>query len=1192
MELEPIRLVKFDIHGTEPLNTFEGEVHKLKDKTCPWIIPNGSPFFADPAMVVLYDQRGALMKLDRDYFIQGEFTPFCAATGQSICSFIELSPDILRDNEEVKIDYQSIGAWFVPRSNLQEWLDAIHKGVRPIDWSKVFGVPPTLPPEYHLHNATTEITDWYELTWFFAYLEKILAQRDPQANDKITTIVEEVYGALVETRIQRLAQIVAHDENYHQPHGTNKFDILLGNHDNYPTATFAEELAGLRNDVFSTPRGVAELAKTYRVDTSAAMLQGIMPLSQFAGKNYIPPNITGSFEAQGGVTETSGICKDPTGRVAVISSHFDGRVKGLYYSFIDNYDKDDFRLAFSGYLYAPPSLANLGITCDRIVTGSGNDVIMVGQQGTGNWYIALTNGTFDPASHKYVKCDISNIISVKGINVGVYPELMKLHYMGEYILMTVGYALIDGLIANNNYIHFFVIPTSSIRAGTPVSWQQKNVSYQDYYGNTRNGVAAMSIAEPVGGSGNISQCGGLLFTPLPAEFMGGAGVVLPLTAPKKGVRGVYYFHIMQIQSGYRGGKTAGSAYEVYYEFNIATGVFTKLGNSPIQQIDFNKDQEELYKAADFGLPLFSPAISSWWGQSTTVLPSGEILTAHRNAGNAFPVNIQYLKFEGYDNASDLLSGSLHPNRVTAKRVSNMSPVSMAPIPAGTAPTNLSYDTDGELWSAQALGTPNRKVFMRRVTGEYAVRPGVNNLTLGANILSRPLTNDVFNTNLSVMDGIVSITGTAASLTSGGVEAGSSALSMCGYSSNYPVSEFLPLNPALRAPVPGDMVMTFPRTHKRALDTVNRMATYSGDTFFGFRQNVFDQIKAFIPGGYSAANGWAFTLTMLNAENGGMFQGSGIALVQIDFFGGSTSRSRLVTVRPVVEAPNDNHPGIYLITGLTVLATPSHMLTAPSIISSVGYKRNDESRYEMPGMAGYRDGNILTGYLVGGWWAAQTGNSHRKITSVFTVDLTTGAVSFLIMHAYARSYLDPEPVAMIPKVGMTDLNYSGSGDTYVITPAVPTQFAYTGETAYIVRKGQTYYLTMSCYLDSAWVLFFLEEVAVLVNGASYTFPKGSIDLRDITPEPQNKTFYIYATVEDDRPKYLVSTSQMRKAGNMLRVAKLVTNDKQILTIERYQPLMVGSHQLSYTREGGIIPISSGFPQDEGDFIFLRNAELLP
>jgi hypothetical protein len=123
------------------------------------------------------------------------------------------------------------------------------------------------------------------------------------------------------------------------------------------------------------------------------------------------------------------------------------------------------------------------------------------------------------------------------------------------------------------------------------------------------------------------------------------------------------------------------------------------------------------------------------------------------------------------------------------------------------------------------------------------------------------------------------------------------------------------------------------------------------------------------------------------------------------------------------------------------------------------------------------------------------------------------------------------------------------------------------------------------------LFFQDNIAVMINGAAYRVPGGSIDLRDIDAAPQNKTYYVYVTIEDDLPRYLLSILPLRKSGSMMRVATVVTNASSIVTITREQPFMVGDLLLSYTREGGIIPMSSGFPQDEGSFVFVHNGELL-
>ena len=45
--MDTLRIVQFDVRGVNPVNKIDGEVIKIKDKTCPWVIPDGSPFFGD-----------------------------------------------------------------------------------------------------------------------------------------------------------------------------------------------------------------------------------------------------------------------------------------------------------------------------------------------------------------------------------------------------------------------------------------------------------------------------------------------------------------------------------------------------------------------------------------------------------------------------------------------------------------------------------------------------------------------------------------------------------------------------------------------------------------------------------------------------------------------------------------------------------------------------------------------------------------------------------------------------------------------------------------------------------------------------------------------------------------------------------------------------------------------------------------
>jgi hypothetical protein len=1195
--MEPIRLVKFDIHGTEPVNTIVGEIVKLTDKTCQWVIPNGSPFFAEPAKVTVYNQSGAVMKLNRDYFLEEEFVPFCEVTGRSIKTFIRLPQNILDANTQIKIDYQSIGAYFVPRNDLEAWMDKIKNGVRPLTWSKVFDVPPTLPPSLHMHGIKTEISDWYELTWFFIYLGKVSLTRDPEANNKVSAAARRAFDRLKAAKVTRLAQLKAHDENYSVPHGTTKFDILLGNHANYPTATLAEELAGVRGDAFSTPFGVAELAKTYKPDTDAAMYQGIMPVSRFAGDSYIPPNIDGSFEGLGATFETAGFCLENNGLLMMLSNHFDGRQEGLYYSYVENYDQPGGKIIYTGFKYAPPSLSSIGVNPTLIMGGSNHKVLMVGRPSSTDWYLCLTNATFDPSAHRFVKC---NMVEVNKLFSNVpYNSQSRamIHHMGDYLVLVQNFGA-----AYTDAYAFFRVPVADVQAGLPVTWQPLKVTYTDWNGTLFTAADSL-VPNPIvrDGANKIIKTGPWTFRQ-GVTSMTKSGRSLTISCPKPGNNAVSYLQLIMgyvvLYSDVGENINLRLISTIGYEINPATGVLTQINKAPPISVGFTDTtatERAQYMDLHYGYLYNSTFQATQCG--TVMLDNGDLVTGTIADGNAFPTVVEVTRWKDKPSAAQVLSGSMKvtDSPLTFRRVLN--PVLSSPILSGTYPAAMTYEPDGELYGAEDMKSGNRKMYLRLVSGGYQVRPGITNLNL-PDLKTRPLSNTVYETNLPHSDIVIGITGTAAELTAGGVECGSTSFSACAWSSYVTASQTLPRTNVLRAPAGNNVLLSFPRTVTRTLDNGLKKATYAADTFYGIRQNIIDKLKAMIPAEFQNTKYWAFSFNILGNESGGMFKGLNVGLALIYFFDADASQTRtqVVLFTPVVEAPNADHPGVHWIKDITVLDAPPHVRTAVNVkMGETNLLVNGGTKPKSI-VSIYRDGTKLKVYVLAPYSTVTTGTINTKQLCLFDVDLATNKVTGVYGGNASWGYGDI--VTMIPKVGMLDVTLGGTTpDNTTISPANPQPYVNTGGAAAIVKKTNAdtsidYYMLGSAYPETGWVLFLQDNIRMMVNGTAYAMPGGSIDLRDIDPAPQNKTFYIYATVEDDQPKYLVTLTKLRKSGNLLKAATIVTNGQQILSITRHQPLMVGQYLLSYTREGGIIPISTGLPQDAGTFVFLRAAELLP
>lgn len=1195
MEFPPIPETRFDIHGLEPLNKIPREKHKLTDKLCPFIVPNGAPFFGEANLVKMYDQRGGVMVLGRDYFFEGEFVPFCKVTGRRIVSFFSVSNAILAANDFVTVDYQSLGAYFVPRNALEDWVQQILTTQSTVSWENVFGKPDSYPACFHMHSIKTEISDWYELTFFYIYLERIIRSKEVSIADDFTVVVREVYDKLVETKQSRLALISAHDVNYSAPHGPTKADLLLGNHDNYATASRAEDIAGLRKDLLSTPRGVMEVAKTYDSDNSTAMLKGVIPISRFGGSSFIPPNISGSYEGLGCVSSATGICLENNGLVMFLSNHFDGRNQGLYYSYMENYKQTvpENKIIYTGFKYEPPSLVALGVNPTRIVAGSGNGVIMVGNEGS-DWYLALTNGTFDPATHQYVKLDMAEILKVTGgTGFGTQSQRADVMLMDDWIILV--YAP-GGLPETCT---FFRVKTADVRNKLPVKWEKMSITYTNMDGVLKTAVPNMQVMTLTRNAANEVVSLSPWTYRQPPTSLGKNGRSIFFNCKKSNDPDVFYFHYLTNQAAFYNvppiNVAVNSTAIMGFEFNPTTGVFKTISKPVPFDIGFSdttQAQRDEY-TNKYYQPFVSMASASG-SNNAMVLATGEILSTYPKDGDVFPVCIQILKFKNVNTQEALLSKGMDSQTITIDRNHRVVPAIASPTGSGTYPGSLSWEADGELFAAQDPIGSGRKNYFRPVTGGYQVRQGVDNIVI-PDVLSRPLTNMAYETNIDQLQSAVSITGSAAELTAGGVECGSTSLGCLTFASN--ITGWEPRLAAFRAPADNNVLMTFPRTHSKVLNAATRKAVYTADSFYGIRQNIKDMLFGYIPGGNSGGRAWAFELAVLHADMGGMFKGLNHIVASVRWIDPVTSTLRVqqILARPVIEAPNADHPGVHLITDLTLLHVPPHMLGLSNITATTGFTTNPSS-WKGRGLLGlYRNGQVMQGYQMSAYCIGLNGTTGRS-SCAFDINLQTNKLENIYMGRPGWNSVDF--ATPIPKVGLTDLNRVGTTtENSTVTQTSPLVFANTGGAAAIFKKTAvdgaiTSYLTGSVYPATGWVIFFPANVQVIIEGSIYNMPGGTIDLRDIDITPTNKTFYIYAMVEDNLPKYLLSTIRLRKASKLLLAGELTTNDKQILTIKRYQPVMIGDFQLSYTREGGTIPISTGMPQDEGRLVILTQAELLP
>lgn len=1234
--MDKLQAVQFDVRGTRAENRVLREKIPLKYKDCPWIVPNGSPYFAEGELVDLFNEAGGRLNLGTDYWFEGEFEPFCEATGRSICSFVKLSDKVLAENEFVSMTYQSIGAWFVPRNSIDEWVREIYIGKIPIPWSKVYNVPPTLPSSKHAHTIKTEIGDWYELTFFFTYLANYYSTRDPNVYVEADQVITESFTRLKQVKAQQLARLNNHDKDYGDPHQITKFHLQLGNHDNFDTATPEQDVAGTAANLLSTPEGVMRLSDKYTVENDAIMRNGVLPVSYFGNGGYIPPTILGSFEGLGSLSECMGICVEASGRVVVLQNHFDGRSEGLYFSILSDYKnpydpKNPYRFEYTAYRYEPPVLTNNGVKPNHIIAGSGNDVIMVGKTTKGNpaatdrWFVALTNNSFDPSGHRFIETNMANVFAEcgppnsNGVWAGgfLYHGRMSVDLMGEWILLTVDAVPTSANDGTHGRIVRFRVPRKAIIDGTPATWQLLKVTYQDYDGNQYTNVNSWNYCKKQGTDSSMTKWGRYVYTTLkPPAYAGSFGRrLLALYAKKDNAPNIYHYNFLSwtwlnwTPPG-QSYNDAASITNMVYDFNIETGEMVNTYKQPTVNVDYlNNNEGEVYAERAKWMVWYGPLVRYLY-PATVITANGEVLssiTGNRQEASVLNSVLSFFKFSLKDGTpitskAQFLSGSLGGDRliqaVGHEKVRNI----RTPIPIGLTSRQIAYEAQGEnfltsptLIKDPTVGLQNPQVVCRDITGGYAQRPEVTNTEL-APIFSRPLTNKVYPTNMSWLEGVVSISGPSSELDGRGVECGTMGMSACGWSSiavpGYGDYTTFP-SPAFRAPNPQGAILTFPKTYTRVLDIPLQLMQYTPTSFYGITAAVKDKIRALIP---AAQQGpfWTFSLFVLNGETGGTFGGLNKVLLHVKYptqagAQGATWDGQVLLLNPVVEAPNAAHPGCHMITDFQIAGrAPTFIQHRRMVTARAGAMVDISNR---PFLNVYRSGNALQCVLNAGF--AVVGGTIYIDFTVFNVDVGTGG--FSNVGGDQLGWEQGDGVVVIPRLGRT--NFGVPTPNVYDAPITPfTDWGISNNTsggaARFMPVGSNYYATITSYPETGWAVFFLEEVAVMVQGTLYRAPTGTVDLRDIDTDPRNKTFYVYITIEDTTAKYIFSTVKLRKGSAVMLVAVITTNEKQILTLERRTPFMVADYELSFVRDGGIIPISSGFPQDNGVFKFVKTSELLP
>ena len=496
---------------------------------------------------------------------------------------------------------------------------------------------------------------------------------------------------------------------------------------------------------------------------------------------------------------------------------------------------------------------------------------------------------------------------------------------------------------------------------------------------------------------------------------------------------------------------------------------------------------------------------------------------------------------------------------------------VSPIKNSIRPHRVCYDVEGEMFNAASQRKLNTNfIFHRTVSGDYAIREGVNNL-LYPNLRSRPLTNVVRETTLHSYTPMVNVSGSPTALANAGVQAG---MMSFGMGNEKRVLNVGPFNKWSEAPEnKGIMLYT---QHTKTINADSSMTVTPTREVY-YPESVVNQlINQLVPAAYKSSPDIFVTIIDLRdgvASRFGAFPVM-VILTYLDY-ANSMKRATFATIRPNYAAPNGMR---YTVTGFSVLGSteyqvqPTQANTTPTtwpfgVFNPVDGNTTHAQVY-------VKDDGTFDLHVFTGISTQHNGNSGCTCLNA-TVNKTTGVITSAALYNDEGNIRSGRYA--VPGAGITQ------GQRWD---------ASSGGAAMIATGGGGNYLLASCYPESGWVIYFQKDQDVIFNGSLYTLPSGTVDLRDIDPSPGNKTFYIYVQLAAGTPEYVVTTQKLQDTPFRIWIGEVVTNDKQILTLDRFNVFTLNGYRVSELKRGNAIPASSGSINSEGQIPWLRSSEVIP
>ncbi|ANH51482.1 putative virion structural protein [Erwinia phage vB_EamM_Simmy50] len=1151
---------KFDPTGKDPENLIGGERHSVaagpKNKI---IAVFEGPFFSASAKVRLLD--GSYLEPWVDFQPVHHFPEASKRTGKSCTCFIKILNESV--NGDVFIEYQVVGGEFTFNSiTLENLLWAIINDERSVLWDNINNRPATYPPSYHTHDIFNDTYGWDDRIAFSNWISDYLILGGERLNyEGFTNKVNVVLDEITTIQANILAQVAEHEADHTNPHADTAKTLGYNKLQNLATANEVQALEGQRTDLRLTVKTaesiLADAVKGYSVNL---IHQGIIPVSRFGNLNFLQPGIIGSFEGASMVEAEDHYAQnvENDGTYIRLRPGTNGESIALYYDYVTNIHNNinTFTVTNTNNKYTPASLdqayipARLFDCQGDVIAGIMYNKAALPSTADYKYWVALTNGTLDSTKHNCAVINNAYFTMDDGTTQDFRTAWTQFCLIGSRIYIIHQNPNIattmeaGGSISVNAIPQFYLgyINVADVVAGGPVNVTQLTGWATTLLGQTRTAARSMQICDQVIGRSNQ--------------------------------------HVLVRYDGNQYVKAQYRSWPGGYGKLVANtdGTLTMLVDFTLNVDGRNNSNISMFPIR-FIVDLNAKTVRSPETMNPFVIidaPNSNLtMTVNTNGSN-----LNMFKLRGVNDGGTALTGDYHGSRMITKKGYSICThrqqstnlglrVDVQQIPNFTnidaywrnpaGYSNVLYRSVGDdtSYGSEAKGNLRCPIlFPNNRLGFYTLDSS------GTHFVSQPLIGNG--------DFVYKLIGL------GTVQGFQPSNDRVKAVIKYPAREII-------TEINGGSVVT----HCRSISDdapagpanidylLNESGSISTDVNYlrSQGQRVLTQL------GITAAK---FRCILFVPTDGGMS-------LMLKVVGYTPPQANGIT-NTITAIATVTYGGARdgVLAGWT--ANVDDIISKPEVVGT-----SDISRIQTTfGLLTYKVGNE---YIVamGGFYCPYTVGPANNLPLVY-LKMTNGRIAGNPSNQYFVSpYVDllsNTPFALPGKglfVTYSDGNYT--------TPVTPDAAAAVGPCAIVVAgqgedfekvrqwtiPGNSTMVLLSQTVEQGWILYFAEEIPVILNGREYTLPITSIDLRNVKANPASTTFFVYIeAVDATTAKYTISATELAAATTRMFIGTVATNTSQINTINVTKRSGLNKYQISAVKAGSSIPVSTGLPFQRGNW----------